>query len=411
MAVGEGILISTIEAEGLTIAKAVFDLAHGEQTEKKNDEDYALIANSSLTLGITGVLYVLGAIAARFARGVLSRVARLFRRSGEPLPPQLPRPTEPAAPKGEPAAPKEEPAAPKEEPAAPKEELGEGVATDEDIHPEDAREAEPVGEPELDPAICFPAGTPVATPSGPRPIEQLQPGDEVLSFDNELSEILVTTIADTTRGRTSRWVQVDVGSTVIRATGSHRFWVSSKRDWCQADDLQPGMTLLNCDGRILEVRDVSIDLVESGWEATYNISIPGTENYFVGDVALLVHNITKSRFMRLSRPGYRNYVLVNADGVIYYSGMFGPDVTPAQVQARHAANRDRFNPAKNDRMELRRGTREYGEARLMEQRIAEANKTIRMDKPKTYRCNRQNPLSPDKTAEYNEYLEVKRGCA
>ena len=227
--------------------------------------------------------------------------------------------------------------------------------------------------------------------SGPRPIEQLQPGDEVLSFDDELSEILVTTIADTTRGRTSRWVQVDVGSTVIRTTGSHRFWVSSKRDWCQADDLQPGMTLLNCDGRILEVRDVSIDLVEGGWEATYNISIPGTENYFVGDVALLVHNITKSRFKWLSRPGYQNYVLVDADGVIYYSGMFGPDVTPAQVQARHAANRDRFNPAKNDRMELRRGTREYGEARLMEQRIAEANKTIRMDKPKTYRCNRQNP--------------------
>jgi hypothetical protein len=415
LAVGEGLLISTVAAEGLTIAKAVFDLSGDEQTEKKNDEDYKLIANSSLTLGIIGILYLLGAIAARFARGVMNRVARLFRRSAEPPPPGLPRAPEPArVPEGEPgAAPKEEPgAAPKEEPAEPLEEgLGDGVATDEDVHPEDLSEPRPANEPELDPAICFPAGTPVATPSGPRPIEQLRPGDEVLSFDHGRGEIVVATIADTTRGWTSRWVQVDVGSTIIRATGSHRFWVSSKRDWCQADDLLPGMTLLTRDGRVLEVRDVSVHLVESGWEATYNLSIPDIQNYFASSAAVLVHNITKSRYLRLSRAGYRNYVLVNSKGEIYYSGMFGPDVKPEQVEARHAANHDRFNPAKGDRMKVRPGTREYGEARLTEQRVAEANETIKLNKPKTYRCNRQNPLAEDKAAEYQEYLEVKRGCA
>jgi len=284
-----------------------------------------------------------------------------------------------------------------------------GVMTDEDIHPEDETEPEPVSEPDLDPAVCFPAGTSVATPSGPRPIEQLRPGDEVLSFDYQAGKILVAAIAGATSGRTSRWVRLDAGSAVLRATASHRFWVCSKQDWCRADDLVPGMTLLSCDGRTLEIRDVSTYLVEST-EATYNLSVPGTENYFVGEAAILVHNITLSRFNWLSRPGYRNYVLIDANGRIYYSGMFGPGVTQAQVAARHAANHDRFDPA-TDQLEALPGTREYGDARLLEQQVAEDNKTIDLSEPDTYRCNRQNPLAADKVPEYQEYLEVKAGCA
>jgi len=169
------------------------------------------------------------------------------------------------------------------------------------------------------------------------------------------------------------------------------------------------MTLLSCDGRTLEIRDVSTYLVEST-EATYNLSVPGTENYFVGEAAILVHNITLSRFNWLSRPGYRNYVLIDANGRIYYSGMFGPGVTQAQVAARHAANHDRFDPA-TDQLEALPGTREYGDARLLEQQVAEDNKTIDLSEPDTYRCNRQNPLAADKVPEYQEYLEVKAGCA
>ena len=81
LAVGQGLLISTIAAETLSIAKAGFDLVHGEQSEAKNEEDYEQIANSSIVLSITGLMYVVGAVAARFARGVINRVAgRVWRR-------------------------------------------------------------------------------------------------------------------------------------------------------------------------------------------------------------------------------------------------------------------------------------------------------------------------------------------
>jgi len=84
LAVGEGLLISTIAAETLTIGKAGFDLVHGAQSEQKNEEDYERVANSSIVLGVTGLLYLLGALAARFARAVINRVAgRVWRLPGQ----------------------------------------------------------------------------------------------------------------------------------------------------------------------------------------------------------------------------------------------------------------------------------------------------------------------------------------
>jgi hypothetical protein len=126
MAVGEGLLISTVAAEGLTITKAVYDLAAGKQSDEKNEADYERIANSSIVLGITGALVLLGAIAARFARGVISRVAgKFWPRAAEIPVPEAPRPAEPAPRPAEPAPgaprPTEPAPVPEGEPARPAE--------------------------------------------------------------------------------------------------------------------------------------------------------------------------------------------------------------------------------------------------------------------------------------------------
>ncbi len=289
----------------------------------------------------------------------------------------------------------------------PIDEVTDGVATDEDVHPEDQLEPQ-VSEPDLDPGVCFPAGTLVATPTGRRRIDSLRPGDRVWSFDHERRRVVASVVEAVTRGRTSRWIDVDCGATPIRTTAAHRFWVESKDDWCRAEDLLPGMSVRTRTGALLEVRGVSgVDVAPA---TTFNLSVCGTQNYFVGLPGVLVHNITKTRLMWLSRPGFRNYELVNARGKVYYSGMFGPKLSVEQVRARHAANHDRFDPAKGDRLRLRPGQREYGEARLLEQKLAVDGKTIDTSGPKTYRCNRQNPLAAEKVAEYEEYLEVKVGC-
>jgi hypothetical protein len=74
-AVGKYLLISTIAAETLSIAKARADLVSGKQTDAENEEHYEQISKSSIVLAITGLMYVAGALVARFARAIIDRVA------------------------------------------------------------------------------------------------------------------------------------------------------------------------------------------------------------------------------------------------------------------------------------------------------------------------------------------------
>jgi hypothetical protein len=101
--------------------------------------------------------------------------------------------------------------------------------------------------------------------------------------------------------------------------------------------------------------------------------------------------------LHLDRPGWSNYTLSDANGTVYYSGMFGPGSTAASTQARHMANGNRFNPANGDTMNVVPGTRTYGESRLMEQRLAQRQGTVIGRNGNNYRRNRQNPLDNNKT--------------
>jgi hypothetical protein len=78
--VGMALLVSVIGAETSSIFKASYDLIYTNQSNKANEEDYEQIANSALVLIICGVMYALGAVAAKFAKGVISRTAAFFRK-------------------------------------------------------------------------------------------------------------------------------------------------------------------------------------------------------------------------------------------------------------------------------------------------------------------------------------------
>jgi len=118
--------------------------------------------------------------------------------------------------------------------------------------------------------------------------------------------------------------------------------------------------------------------------------------------------ITDDRFTHLDRPGWSNYVLKDAAGKVYYSGLFGPTMTAADTAERHAANNNRFNPANGDTMEQVPGTRTYGESRLMEQDLARQHGTFIGRDGDNYRGNRQQPMDSKKLAEYQEYTAQKR---
>ncbi|MEU4744338.1 RHS repeat-associated core domain-containing protein [Actinosynnema sp. NPDC023658] len=142
---------------------------------------------------------------------------------------------------------------------------------------------------------------------------------------------------------------------------------------------------------------------------------PNHRGYVDNPLALLdpVGLITRDRYLRLDRDGWSNYTLSDSNGTVYYSGQFGPDATQADVEARHAANHNRYDPANGDTISVVPGTRTYGESSLMEQRLAEQYGTVIGRDGDNYRGNRQNPMGEDRLAEYEEYEHRKTnglGC-
>ena len=76
---------------------------------------------------------------------------------------------------------------------------------------------------------CFVAGTLISTSLGFKPIEQIQKGDTVLSYNeqigfNEYSKVLQTMIHDTTEPIYTLYIKDEQ----LRVTGIHRFFVTDK---------------------------------------------------------------------------------------------------------------------------------------------------------------------------------------
>ena len=81
LAVGKVLVASTIAAETASILKAGYDLVQSnKQSDEQDEEDYEQIANSGLSLAIIGIMAALGALAVRFARGLIARVRGLFKK-------------------------------------------------------------------------------------------------------------------------------------------------------------------------------------------------------------------------------------------------------------------------------------------------------------------------------------------
>jgi hypothetical protein len=74
--IGLGLTGSLVQNEMLIIAKSGFDLVRGKNTPEEDDPDYRKIANSALTLGITGALFAIGWIASKIAGAIINRVAK-----------------------------------------------------------------------------------------------------------------------------------------------------------------------------------------------------------------------------------------------------------------------------------------------------------------------------------------------
>lgn len=129
---------------------------------------------------------------------------------------------------------------------------------------------------------CFPAGQKVSVPGGTKPIEQLKPGDEVISFNDQTKEQEISVI-ESVRVVQDEHDRYKINDFII-ATGSHPFYTDYGLRL--VENLMIGDKLFTQDGK--EITIYSIQKYEE-IEAVYNLlDVLPNNNYYVEGI--LVHN-------------------------------------------------------------------------------------------------------------------------
>lgn len=140
---------------------------------------------------------------------------------------------------------------------------------------------------------CFVAGTLITTQTSFKPIEQIQKGDIVLSYNeqigfNQYSKVVQTMIHDTIEPIYTLYIKNEQ----LRVTGIHRFFVTDKitcgiPQWVCAADLHVGQWVLFADGTWHVIHKIKINIEH---QTVYNFEVSGNHNYYVGRNQILAHN-------------------------------------------------------------------------------------------------------------------------
>ena len=133
---------------------------------------------------------------------------------------------------------------------------------------------------------CFLADTQIATPFGSVAVQDIQPGDKVLSFDEETNEQIEGTVNQILKAKTSSYIKLsfDNGQS-ISTTKSHPYFVEG-RGWIKAQSLLKGDVCKLRNGDTCKVESVESF---KGDYIIYNLhGVTPAHTFFANDV--LVHN-------------------------------------------------------------------------------------------------------------------------
>ena len=153
------------------------------------------------------------------------------------------------------------------------------------------------------PSKCFVAGTLIHTENGLVPIEEINTGDKVLSYNEDGRKVEYQAVVRTFVNKSSNLFEVKIeGETVpLVVTNGHPFYVYRTRsdlssgeddpngEWIDSDKLVAGDLVLKPDENWTEV--LSVNRIE-GKATVYNFEVEKNHDYFVGSQGVLVHNQT-----------------------------------------------------------------------------------------------------------------------
>jgi hypothetical protein len=145
--------------------------------------------------------------------------------------------------------------------------------------------------------MCFVAGTKVHTPDGLKNIEDIRPGDWVLSRDEPTGEQAYKPVVETivTHPDALYTIAYDPDGPGGRpaeqlvTTAPHPFWVVDAERFVAAEDLKLGDHFLLAHGGMAEVAGLTVDDAPEGTR-TYNFEVADFHTYFVGEEGVWVHN-------------------------------------------------------------------------------------------------------------------------
>jgi hypothetical protein len=140
---------------------------------------------------------------------------------------------------------------------------------------------------------CFVAGTRVWTEEGPKPIESIEAGCRVWSWDTVANAPVLRTVTKRITGRANKTTRVQAGELVIEGvTDEHPFWIPADQVWRDAADLRAGMGVLawlgQHDAKVLAIA-APTPTRHAESVAVYTLSVEGPEHNFFAE-GILVHN-------------------------------------------------------------------------------------------------------------------------
>ncbi|WP_454045902.1 polymorphic toxin-type HINT domain-containing protein [Chryseobacterium sp. Marseille-Q8038] len=132
---------------------------------------------------------------------------------------------------------------------------------------------------------CFPAGTPVHTEHGIKNIEDVQIGDQVWAYDEDTDTVALQPVIDFIINESDHTISIYTEAEVIETTAIHPFY--TEEGWKDASELEIGEKIWTKDDT-----KVTIEKTEYSYEPkkVYNFTVAHFHTYFVGLLALLVHN-------------------------------------------------------------------------------------------------------------------------
>lgn len=170
--------------------------------------------------------------------------------------------------------------------------------------------------------LCFERDTPVLTPDGEKPIQEIRAGDTVLSRDqHDPHGVIEPMVVEDTFQNRGQLLELEIAGKVLRATPEHPFYVRNV-GWTKAGDLRAGDMLASDLNSWREVQSIrALD----GEHPVYNFSVAKHHTYFVGGqkfgFAVWTHNACGSpdpQFI-VDRP-FHFFIRDNASSAVLFMG-------------------------------------------------------------------------------------------